>query len=546
MAVVPKVVMPRMGKAFSSASAKSGPYTKATTVEPPPHLASIAVPEMPFGMTAPSNLVSSWTGAVSSKASSPSVVLGAMPAFGAACADAGVTSRGLSSLGSGAMGGAESVLLAKQVQASMGDGASSLPQFAPLGDHSWSQPSFPSLPGLADLGAPIAAPVALAPPAADSAFAGLKTSGATPELTGEDAVWRDRWAEVFSSLHEYGIESRASEYAEAISALWRQGDSLRQQLAVAQDAADQLLLTATREAVQARVADMLETATSLASDDVRRAAIREVELASASADAAVAAAAVASQGAQAPAMTFATPLSRLLAAPGSSTLEDLVEKELPSLPPPMAKAANSAFSMPPAAQASHVTPALPAASLPPSGSLLPPVPPALPPPPVLPAPPPLPVPPAPSSVVGLSSVHPKVLGPKAGSQAPSSARSVAKAQPPSVAEVHNNVYVSGLPVGIDETMFRQLFLSYGHVLSTKLVPGKHIGFVRFGTAKDAQAAIDALNNFEFKGTRLTLRPAARESGGAAAAAMISSPAAAVVMGAAGRSTLSQVETGTIL
>lgn len=75
---------------------------------------------------------------------------------------------------------------------------------------------------------------------------------------------------------------------------------------------------------------------------------------------------------------------------------------------------------------------------------------------------------------------------------------------------HNNLYVSGMPPGIDDEMFHQLFSRYGPILSTKVVPERNYGFVKFSLSKDAQAAIDALNNFEFNGTRLAVRFAARD------------------------------------
>eukprot|EP00929_Paragymnodinium_shiwhaense_P112521 TRINITY_DN80780_c0_g1_i1.p1 TRINITY_DN80780_c0_g1~~TRINITY_DN80780_c0_g1_i1.p1 ORF type:complete len:394 (+),score=87.75 TRINITY_DN80780_c0_g1_i1:188-1369(+) len=86
-------------------------------------------------------------------------------------------------------------------------------------------------------------------------------------------------------------------------------------------------------------------------------------------------------------------------------------------------------------------------------------------------------------------------------------------------EAHNNVYVSGLPPGIDDAMFRQLFQRYGPILSTKIVPDKNYGFVKFATNRDAKTAIDSLHNFQFGGTRLTVRYAVRDGG------VVASPAA---------------------
>merc|ERR1712232_1484158 len=87
-------------------------------------------------------------------------------------------------------------------------------------------------------------------------------------------------------------------------------------------------------------------------------------------------------------------------------------------------------------------------------------------------------------------------------------------------EAHNNVYVSGLPPGIDDSQFRQLFQKYGPIISTKIVPDKHYGFVKFATSKDATTAIESLHNFQFGGTKLTVRYAVRDGG------VVASPAVA--------------------
>jgi len=76
---------------------------------------------------------------------------------------------------------------------------------------------------------------------------------------------------------------------------------------------------------------------------------------------------------------------------------------------------------------------------------------------------------------------------------------------------HTNLYVSGLPPGIDDNMFRMLFASYGVITSSKVFPEKCYGFVKFSVPQDAQSAIDALHNFEFNGTRLSVKFADRDS-----------------------------------
>merc|ERR1712060_187109 len=86
---------------------------------------------------------------------------------------------------------------------------------------------------------------------------------------------------------------------------------------------------------------------------------------------------------------------------------------------------------------------------------------------------------------------------------------------PSVAvqdTIHNNLWVGGLPDGIDDMMFRTLFARYGTIISIKLVADKRYGFMKFGIKTEAQSAIDALNGFECNGVKLQVRFADRDRG----------------------------------
>ncbi|MFM2481741.1 RNA recognition motif domain-containing protein [Celerinatantimonas sp. YJH-8] len=74
------------------------------------------------------------------------------------------------------------------------------------------------------------------------------------------------------------------------------------------------------------------------------------------------------------------------------------------------------------------------------------------------------------------------------------------------------LYVGNLPYRANETAVRELFGQYGHVVSVRLLKDKHTGKRRgFGfvemSEKGAQAAQDALNEFEFQQRTLKVRPA---------------------------------------
>eukprot|EP00792_Barthelona_sp_PAP020_P004506 TRINITY_DN2170_c0_g1_i1.p1 TRINITY_DN2170_c0_g1~~TRINITY_DN2170_c0_g1_i1.p1 ORF type:complete len:253 (-),score=69.48 TRINITY_DN2170_c0_g1_i1:99-857(-) len=71
-----------------------------------------------------------------------------------------------------------------------------------------------------------------------------------------------------------------------------------------------------------------------------------------------------------------------------------------------------------------------------------------------------------------------------------------------------NIFVYGIPLNVFEKRFAQLFAPYGTILSIKLsstkdanVTVKH-GFVSYSTPQEADAAIHALNNYNFNGNIL--------------------------------------------
>lgn len=70
---------------------------------------------------------------------------------------------------------------------------------------------------------------------------------------------------------------------------------------------------------------------------------------------------------------------------------------------------------------------------------------------------------------------------------------------------HINLYVSGLPRGMSEEQFAQLFTGTGSVVSTKCVPEKRYGFVKYANLAEASAIIDAMNGQEFQGTLLVVK-----------------------------------------
>ncbi len=75
------------------------------------------------------------------------------------------------------------------------------------------------------------------------------------------------------------------------------------------------------------------------------------------------------------------------------------------------------------------------------------------------------------------------------------------------------LYVGNLPYGVSDTDLQNLFSSHGTVASAQVVVdrmsgrSKGFGFVEMDSAEEAQAAIDALNEQDFNGRKLTVNEA---------------------------------------
>lgn len=70
---------------------------------------------------------------------------------------------------------------------------------------------------------------------------------------------------------------------------------------------------------------------------------------------------------------------------------------------------------------------------------------------------------------------------------------------------HSNVYVGSLPNGTNEATFRHLFSPFGTVVTCKVVPEMHYGFVKFSSPLEAQLAIDTVTGAIFNGSPLVIR-----------------------------------------
>lgn len=66
------------------------------------------------------------------------------------------------------------------------------------------------------------------------------------------------------------------------------------------------------------------------------------------------------------------------------------------------------------------------------------------------------------------------------------------------------LYVGNLTYSVSESQLRDLFATYGDVVSVKVIEQKGFGFVEMGTSEEAQAAMDALNQTEFEGRTLRI------------------------------------------
>jgi RNA recognition motif-containing protein len=76
---------------------------------------------------------------------------------------------------------------------------------------------------------------------------------------------------------------------------------------------------------------------------------------------------------------------------------------------------------------------------------------------------------------------------------------------------HANLYVAGLPEGIDDQSFQMLFEGSGSIVSAKCVPEKRCGFVKYASKEEAQAVIDAMDGYDFSGTQLVVKFANNDS-----------------------------------
>lgn len=63
----------------------------------------------------------------------------------------------------------------------------------------------------------------------------------------------------------------------------------------------------------------------------------------------------------------------------------------------------------------------------------------------------------------------------------------------------NKLYVGNLNYAVVESQLEELFAQYGEVKSVRIIGRKGFGFVEMGTAEEANAAREALNNTEFEG-----------------------------------------------
>lgn len=265
----------------------------------------------------------------------------------------------------------------------------------------------------------------------------LRQTGSAPE----DDAWADQWSQVFTLLQAEGKEGRAQEYAAAVAQVKKETERLLRRRREVQNACEQLLHTAYREATQANIKCMLDKASERSTQDVVDAARRAVdELCPVSA------------------LPGKTP------EPAYKARQDVVEQLSVGLPQP-------GVSLP--------------AGLPVGLQSLPP------------KPRPAPRPEEPQQV---PSVPP--LGGQSGEIGAFAAAAAAAQQE---AANLCNLEVTGLPEGIDEGMFKMLFSRYGTLQLVKLVGGRRAGFVKYSNKDEAQAAISALDGFECQGVKLGVK-----------------------------------------
>jgi RNA recognition motif-containing protein len=76
-----------------------------------------------------------------------------------------------------------------------------------------------------------------------------------------------------------------------------------------------------------------------------------------------------------------------------------------------------------------------------------------------------------------------------------------------------NIYVGNLHYGVTEDELRELFEEYGEVMSVKIITDKYsgrskgYGFVEMSDNKEAQKAIDSLNEADLKGRNIRVNQA---------------------------------------
>lgn len=84
------------------------------------------------------------------------------------------------------------------------------------------------------------------------------------------------------------------------------------------------------------------------------------------------------------------------------------------------------------------------------------------------------------------------------------------------------LYVGGLPYSIDDDQLKELFVSFGEILSAKVIQDKFsgrskgFGFVEMANDEEAQKAIDDMNGKDVGGRSITVneaRPMTPRSGG---------------------------------
>lgn len=68
-----------------------------------------------------------------------------------------------------------------------------------------------------------------------------------------------------------------------------------------------------------------------------------------------------------------------------------------------------------------------------------------------------------------------------------------------------NLWIGGLPEGIDDESFAQLFEGSGTIVSSRCMPEKKCGFVKYSSRDEAMAVVEAMNGFEFDGTTLQVK-----------------------------------------